>query len=190
MRAANPEFKYAPVIELKEADGGVRAVRIGPNVVSYHRRAPYVGWSNFQPEIVELVDHLFSKAPGLSITKLNLRYINALNAADHEVGSVADLTLTVTIDSEKLVGSLGVASHIKLAQGAVCTLRVATPDFVQSPVFPEGTACVVDVSVYKDAPGVQTAADVVAWMEFAHTEEKKQFFRLFDEQKIARLREL
>lgn len=188
MRSADPQLKFMPVIELREPNGP-RSVRIGPNVISYHRAAPYVGWSKFLPEIETLVLDLFRRAPGLVVNRLGLRYINAMNQADHEVGSVADLTLVTSIRSDQLVKSLIVASQFEVGAGTICTLRVSTPDFLLGSPIPENTSCVVDVDVFKEKPSEKQAGDVMAWVATAHTEEKAQFFRLLSDEKIGRLTE-
>jgi uncharacterized protein (TIGR04255 family) len=51
IRRIDPNLRYQPVIELVSQDQG-RAVRIGPQVLSYHRLKKYVGWDSFKPELL------------------------------------------------------------------------------------------------------------------------------------------
>src|SRR6266513_2687614 len=60
LRQADPTLRYHPVFSLVEA-AGRRAVRIGPQVLSYHRNMPYVGWEKFKPELEDAISGLFEK---------------------------------------------------------------------------------------------------------------------------------
>ena len=48
------------------------AVRIGSQVLSYHRLPPYESWTKFKPELDAAIDALFAKADGLTIRRLGL----------------------------------------------------------------------------------------------------------------------
>jgi uncharacterized protein (TIGR04255 family) len=68
-------------------------------------------------------------------------------------------------------------------------VRIATPDFVIGTV-PAGASLLIDVDVSTKAGFKATAVDDVrGWAEFAHEEEKKQFFRLLRPKTIEALRE-
>ena len=48
LREADPNLRFQPVFELSSEQ---RFVRVGPQVISYHRTMPYVGWDRFRPEL-------------------------------------------------------------------------------------------------------------------------------------------
>ncbi len=188
MRQADPNLRYQPLFEFVEPNGS-RAVRIGQQVLSYHRMAPYVGWSRFRSELGESIDALFTRADGLVIRRLGLRYINALRKDLHSIGSIADLDLDVIIAGERLTGHVNVNFTIPLADDTQCTMRVSTIEFVQG-TLPPSTSVVVDVDVStKDGFQTDNIDTVKTWIEAAHTWEKEMFFRLLTEQTIEGLRE-
>jgi uncharacterized protein (TIGR04255 family) len=151
--------------------------------------SPYVGWSRFQPELFETVDQLFSKAGGLTIRRLGLRYLNALTKERHGLSSIADLNMKLMIGKECLSGNVNVNFTKALDQETKCTVRVATPDFVQGSL-PSGTSAYVDVDVYTDDQFHADSADIVKqWITFAHDEEKVAFFGLLTAETIEALRE-
>lgn len=188
MRQAHPNLQYQPVFELVDVNHG-RVVRIGQQVLSYHRMAPYVGWEQFRSELGESIDALFTKADGLVIRRLGLRYINALRRDLHGIGSIADLNLEVAIAGERLTGHVNVNFTTSLSDDTQCTMRVSTTEFVQG-ALPPSTSVVVDVDV-STKEGFQTDGinTVKARIEAAHTREKEMFFRLLTEQTIVDLRE-
>ncbi len=188
MRNLDPQLRFAPSFELRETNGQ-RSIRIGPQAVSYHRGAPYVGWSRFKPELFEVVDQLFAKAGSLTIHRLGLRYLNALTKGRHGLSRVSDLNVRLYVAEERLVGNLNVNFTKDVSQETKCTVRVATTEFVQGHL-PQDTAAYVDVDVHtNDSFRANEAPAVREWIDFAHDEEKKAFFGLLPPEIINALRE-
>jgi len=188
LRQADPHLRYQPVFELVET-GGNRSVRIGPQVISYHRLSPYIGWERFSCEINEAIEALFEKTDGLQIRRLGLRYINALRADVHGIRSISDLDLELKIASERLSDNVNVNFITSLSDDTKCTIRVATNDFAQG-VLPQSTSVLVDVDVFtKDNFKTKDIKKVKEWVDFAHIEEKKEFFRLLTDDTINTLKE-
>jgi uncharacterized protein (TIGR04255 family) len=151
--------------------------------------APYVGWNRFRAELDEAIDGLFQKAGDVTIRRLGLRYLNALTPDVHGIQSISDLDLRLAIAGENLSDSVNVNLQKELSSDTQCTVRIATPNFVAG-VVPKGTSIVVDVDIStKDVFRTKEAARVKDWVEFAHTNEKEQFFRLLTDETIDALRE-
>ena len=188
IRSLDPQLRFAPSFELRERNGH-RSIRIGPQSISYHRGAPYVGWNQFKPELFEVVDQLFAKAGDLTIRRLGLRYLNALTKVQHGVSGVSDLNMRLYVAAEQLVGDLNVNFVKDVSPETKCTVRVATTQFVQGRL-PEGTTAYVDVDVYtNDSFHAKEGAPVRDWINFAHDEEKRAFFGLLPPEIIEALRE-
>jgi uncharacterized protein (TIGR04255 family) len=187
LRQADPNLRYHPIFAL--AEGAGRAVRIGPQVLSYHRRAPYVGWAKFKPELDEAIAGVFGKTDGLRVERLGLRYLNALRTDVHGIKSISDLNLKLEIASERVSGNANVNFTTGDSSETSCTVRIATTDFIQGDL-PENTSVYVDVDVFTK-PGFETKDQSVVkdWIEAAHTREKEQFFRLLTERTIESLKE-
>lgn len=176
IRRTDPNLLFQPTVELRGADGK-QLIRIGPQVLSHHRLAPYLGWQQFRAELFETIGELFARIGDARVTRLGLRYINALTRS-HGIGGVPDLDMTVTVDSAPLTEKINL-NFMKLVGNDIATMvRVASPDFLQGRL-PEGSAVIVDIDVFTpDGFGSTDRQIVQEWTERAHTEEKQAFFSL------------
>ena len=187
MRQADINLRYQPVFELVNVPG--RAVRIGGQVLSYHRLQPYIGWTKFQPELADAIDGLFAKAEGLTVRRLGLRYINAIRPELHRINTIVDLDLKLSIEAESVSNNVNINFTTELSADTQCTVRIATTEFVQG-VLPQGTSVLIDVDVFtKESFKTQDAQKVKEWVTAAHTREKEQFFRLLTADTIDALEE-
>jgi uncharacterized protein (TIGR04255 family) len=186
LRQVDPNLRFQPVFELSSEQ---RSVRIGPQVISYHRTVPYVGWERFQPELAEMINGLFQMANGLIIRRLGLRYLNALRSDLHGIASISDLDLEIKVASERVPGNVNLNFTIDVASNTACTVRIATTEFVQGKL-PPNTSVYLDVDVFtKDDFETKEQKAVQNWVTAAHTSEKEQFFRLLTERSIETLEE-
>jgi len=177
---SDPNLRYQPVFQLSKVDDdGLRSVRIGQNVASYHRAAHYVGWDRFRDELNVFFDGLFQKAEeGLNVTRLGIRYINALNTEQHGISAITDLNMEVSIAHMNVQQSVNVNYLTEHNENTQSIVRISTTDLILGTTPPD-TVLLVDVDVYtKDGYKTSTIDDVKQWAEYAHTEETKQFFRL------------
>jgi uncharacterized protein (TIGR04255 family) len=188
MRQVDENLRYQPVFELNDSARN-SSIRIGPQVLSFHQRQPYGSWSTFRPKVEEAVDQLFGKAHNVKVRRLGLRYINALCSDPHNVRGVADLDLQITFSGEEISEKLNLNFTRSVSADSSCTVRVATPDYVQG-VYPKETSVVVDVDVFTAPRFLATDKRVVKrWLKTAHGAEKYYFFALLKENTIIDLRE-
>lgn len=188
LRQIDPNLRYQTVFELREPTGK-RCVRIGPEALSCHQFAPYIGWTDLRPQLNEAIDVLFDRAEPVLLQRLGLRYINALRSDVHGIGSITDLDLTIEVATVPLAGNATLAFSTEPAANMRCTVRIATPDFVTGAV-PENTTVLIDVDVFtKTAPGAVTRDVAKDWVRDAHEQEKKNFFRLLKNSTIDALKE-
>ena len=188
VRQSDENLRFQPYFEVAAPDKG-RTVRIGSQVLSYHCLAPYAGWEKFQVELKDVVDWLFSQVSGLTVRRMGLRYMNALRTDLHGINSVLDLDLTLTVANERVSGNVNINFTNAVNDNTLCTVRIATPEFIQG-LVPPNTSVYVDVDVFtKEGFCSTNQADVIAWINTAHTAEKQHFFCLLSDQKIRELRE-
>jgi uncharacterized protein (TIGR04255 family) len=188
LRQADLNLRFQPVFELREAKGH-RSVRIGANVFSYHLMFPYIGGDEFMLELSEAIDILFKKAKGLNVRRLGFRYINALIPDIHGIRSISALDLKLAIAGESVSNQVNINFTKDLSVDTLCTVRIATPDFVQG-TLPPNTVVMIDVDVFtKESFRTKENTKVKRWVEYAHAEEKKQFFRLLTDETIDFLKE-
>lgn len=187
LRQSDPNLRYTPTIELIGANSKA-ALRIGPSVISYHRVSPYVGWQTFKPELLQVVESLFATAENLKVNRMGLRYLNSLTRDRHNIGSIGDLHLRLQIADEDIINSVNINFSTSSGDNSLCTVRIATKEFVQG--TPQDTSVFIDVDVFtKEGFMTSDRAEVDEWIEFAHAHEKTEFFHLFTQETIDKLKE-
>lgn len=184
IRSQNPDLKNQPSLELRDTDN-LRLVKIGSNVLSYHRLAPYPGWDAFKIEIDETIEFLF-ELKDLVCTRIGFRYLN-LFTDEHGVGGVHDLNYEVNVAGQRLTEPQNLNYNKGLSADHVVQVRIASPEFVSGPDVTRVRA-MVDVDVFTPKQlGSSTSANVLSWIEEAHDFEKEEFFKLFTDKMKKRL---
>ena len=190
VRNADLNLKTQPVFELRSGDGS-RIVRLNESVMSYHLVGvgKYCGWKEFKPQIEDAAGAIFGRLQAPEITKITLRYINAIVPARHHINSVHELELEVRAGGGKIAGSLNL-NYVETADPEhLTTTRIAHPQFVTGKL-PERTVAVVDVEVTTPPQfSAQDLARVMGWIEDAHTYEKQAFFKLIPQDVLSKIRE-
>jgi len=117
--------------------------------------------------------------------------MNALRADVHRIKSVLDLNLELKVAGEKIEGNVNVNFTEAVKNDSACTVRIATPEFIQvQGAVPPNTSVYVDVDVFtKDGFSTGSRETVIAWINDAHTAEKENFFQLLTDQTISELKE-
>lgn len=188
IRQTDPNFTFQPTFEFTEPNKH-RAIRVGPSVLSYHLRKPYVGWAEFKQELRRTADKLFDSAEGLILSRLGLRYVNALSRKLHGIDSIADLDLSLEVAGAPLSSKVNVNFIAPGSDHFEVVVRISSPEFV-FPQMPDEASALVDIDVSTKGSVETTNVDaVVAWLERAHTAEKQEFFSLLTDDAIVRLEE-
>ena len=173
LRQIDPDLRYAPVLQL---GSGIRSLRIGPSVLSFHIRNPYPGWSSFRQDLHNVVSTLFGACRNeLNVSRMGLRYINALLPGLHGINSIADLNISLAVAGE----------HLTSNGDMQVTVRLSSKDLVKGDL-PEETSAFIDVDVYTGEDYATNDIQAVKdWIDLAHEHEKAQFFRVFSPDMIA-----
>ena len=186
LRAQDLSLKFQPAIELREPSGHL-IVKIGVNVLSVHRIAPYPGGDAFEAEIDDDLKFLFSSFDDLRVERLGLRYINIFTEQEHGVKSVLDLYQSVSLAGTLLITPFNL-NYIKM-HGAEhkALIKIATPEFVAGPLSKPFHA-LVDVDVFTpDGFACADASHARRWISRAREYEKQEFFSLFTPEMTTRL---
>jgi uncharacterized protein (TIGR04255 family) len=190
IRNQDANLRFAPTFELRRPDGA-RVIRLNDNLISYHIIGVnnYCGWSQFKPELEGAVAALFEQLKGVEITRLTLRYINALNEERHRIGVVHDLDLQLMVGGMKVLGPVNINFTEERGRLHTSTTRIAHPEFVQGEL-PKGTCAIVDVEVTSPPQfSAKQPREVLDWIESAHTYEKEAFFKLIPSEVLSHLTE-
>jgi uncharacterized protein (TIGR04255 family) len=189
LRQVDPNLRYVPLIEMTSPDGG-RVLRIGPQAVSYSRRGAYPGWAGgFGEELRTVVEHLYRVLPDAQVSRLGLRYINALKSTLHGIRNIGDLAIKIAVGERSVSAALNLNFKTNVGTDFETMTRIATMDLAEG-IIPEHATVIVDVDVYTSS--VFATSDVGAverWVEEAHDQEKTTFFEILGAENTERLRE-
>lgn len=183
MRQIDPDLQFVPLIRLLDTENQ-RFVHIGEQMLSYHQLKPYMGWSNFKVGLDTAIDGLFEKVSDLKVSRIGLRYLNALSKDHHGIKSISDLDIRIDIAEEQIIEKVNINLTKTLFNQTNCTVRVATPDFVQG-ILPEESSIFIDIDVFTEDGFETTNKDKIKeWITKAHDAEKTEFFRLLTDETI------
>lgn len=188
LRQVDPNLQFLPIFQLLDAENN-RSVRIGERVLSYHQLKPYVGWGKFNDELNIAIEGLFDKVENLVITRLGFRYLNALSKDLHGISSASDLDINIEISGEKILDKVNINFTKSLPNQMNCTVRIATPEFIQGSL-PPNTSVFIDIDIFtEDNFKASNKQTVKNWIRDAHDVEKNEFFKLLKDETINDLRE-
>jgi uncharacterized protein (TIGR04255 family) len=187
IRSLDQNLRSQPSFEFRAPDEK-RLVRVGPYVFSYHQLAPYPGWSEFGVELAKAVEAVYSAVPSITVKRLGLRYINALQQAKHKVYGVDQLKVKLIAGGSELRKTWNLNYQVDLGSDTRGMVRLGTPDLVQGSL-PGESSIILDVDIFTIDPFKDNGPDAAkAWVVNAHTEEKKVFFSLLQENIVADLK--
>jgi uncharacterized protein (TIGR04255 family) len=188
IRLTQADLKYQPAFVLTAPDGAV-SIQAGPQVFIHARRGVYPGWDDvLWGELDSAIDHIFSVAPNLQVTRLGLRYVNALRSDIHGIRSVDDIALSFAVAGQKVTNSLNFNFAKRTGTNFETMTRVATVDLAQG-IIPDNTTLIVDVDVYtSNGFQISSASAVKEWTIQAHNLEKESFFEVLGQEATERLR--
>ena len=188
VRDADANLRFQPTLQLANPVPG-ELIKIGPHVISLHVVAPYPGWDALSNRLRLLIEMLFEAVDDLSITRLGLRYINAITP-DHGVDRISDLRFSVELGGKQTNSEMVFSHRFKVDGDIHGTLSIATPSFVNGSNLPSECAAFVDVDIFTPrALGKADTKAVLHWIDRAHDAEKAAFFGLFSETQIEKLKE-
>jgi uncharacterized protein (TIGR04255 family) len=184
IREHDPNLAYQPVLQLQRPDG-MRVIKIGPRVLSYHTLGPYPGWEVFEPELSASARHVFSELKNAIATRFGFRYVNLLTK-DHFIVGISNLNLEVSLAGSPLTASFNLNYQRVLRPTHNSMVRVASVEFVQNPS--PNLSALVDIDIFTPATFSSTVADEArTWIDAAHNLLKEEFFTLLPDDVIDKL---
>lgn len=188
VRAQDKRLKHEALYDIRNKEIG-QLIKVGPNVISCHVIGQYPGWLEFSRLISKAVTALFSKGAPIRVSRLGLRYINALTRKKHFISSPYDLAVTITVRNEKPSDHINLNYSVKTKFGMAVLVRVASRSLV-SGTIPDDSTAYIDVDVGTTGKlKKHNRKSVMKWVTRAHTFEKEQYFKLLPDEIIEKLRE-
>jgi len=189
LRIASPSLIYQPLFELKLRDDNSRIIKVGTQTVICAVTKPYPGWDEFNRLHILAINNLFDAIPDVTVRRLGLRYINALNTELHHVAAISDLQLGVSVGGENLTTNYNLNFRVPGNETTECLIRVATKDFAMPPLDgPEHT--LIDIDTYTPSSiQMHSKNEIIEWLRNAHEIKNRAFFNLFSSEQIEVMRE-
>ena len=123
------------------------------------------------------------------MSRLGLRYINALKSDKHGIKGIGDLAIGVSVNMQPLSDHLNLNFKTGVGSDFETITRVASIDLAEGTI-PENSTVIVDIDVYtRSSFRTADVNDVQKWIVEAHTCEKVAFFDVLGEENTERLRE-
>jgi len=158
-------------------------------VLIVSRRGDYPGWdAAFGGEVNNATTHLFKVLADVKVSRLGMRYINALRSDIHEIQGVADLEVDLRIEKREISDHFNLSFRTNVGTDFEALTRLSTVDFASGNI-PENTSFVLDIDVHTSEKFETNDMDAVfAWAEKARTEKNERFFSVLGETNKERLR--
>ncbi len=186
IREAAAQLRHQPWYELRHDDGPL--IRVGPNLISCHRVGRYVGWERFEPEIAGTIRALYEAIDAPKVSRIGLRYVNALIPDLHLIKDVHDLLLQIRVANDGYRGPVLLTLLNENSEAHLTQTRIASPRFAAG--VPGNACAIVEVDVSTPAEvSFADIGDVLKWVSAAHDFEKAAFFRLFPPDILQALKE-
>ncbi len=188
LRRADPKLQHQPLIELVSEDGK-DAIRIGPDVLMLSRRGDYQGWDGgFGDDVEKIAKRLFTVLPDVVISRLGLRYINALQSDVHGINGCSDLQVDLSVAQSVVSTAFNLNFKTRIGTNFEAMNRLATVDFTSGNI-PENATVVLDIHVQtEEGYEVSKINDVLKWAKLARDEKNERFFSVLGESVTQRLR--
>lgn len=156
-------------------------------MLSLHNLKIYKGWhTGFRDDLTDMVRHLFDRVHSPRVTRIGLRYLNALTPNKHSISSASDLQISLLVAGAVVADNFNV-NYREMTHRFHAVTRISTPDFVQGRI-PADLSVFVDVDVYTpDELDYSCVGSVLEWLDDAHDVEKGAFFRLIPQPILDRI---
>lgn len=188
VRLSDANLRYQPLYELTSPDKALVA-KIGSHVLSVHVLKPYQGWDVFFPQLTETIKYTLERLPKINIQRVGLRYVNATVPGVHGIKTLSDLNINISMGKDVIEDEYNVNYIKALSENSELVARIASPSFIEGPL-PDDASSFVDIDVHTlhglKGCDVETLCE---WVDFAHDEEKKEFFRILPEEVVEGLKE-
>lgn len=189
LRQSDPQLRHQPTYEIRSVARSA-FIRVGPNSLSCHQPEPYTGWGTFGPLVTLAINAIFEVLQPVDVTRIGLRYINALNRGDHLIEKVSDMNISIQAGDAPVSDSFALNYRRMPSADHACQVSIATPDYITAPPG-EGFAIIVDVDVFTPDGALYSDADrASAWVKDAHVLLKEAFFGLWPKATLDKARQL
>ena len=188
IRQADENLRFEPTLQLRSNERS-RLVRIGDSVISYHVIGEYCGWPTLKKELEHVFSALFDKLPDVRIKRIGFRYINSLTETRHFIQGIDSLNVEISLGGQPAAGPVNINVFQNNSDKHITLIRIASPEFMKGTQDPELKA-VIDIDVYTPPEfSTDSLAELLEWVEDAHTYEKDAFFPLLPQDVIDKLKE-
>ena len=180
VRNNDPQFKYQPLNRL-QGDG--LSISIGPRVVSFSILKPYIGWRNWKPSLLEILNNLSESHVIKNVEKTGLRYLNFIERDIFPLinGEIRIIDSTIKPISTTVRTEIPDGDYMKVLQIA----NNATIN--KSGQMKSGSLIDIDIIRNKKIQNYDFKINLETILDKSHTMAKQLFFNILRENFIKEL---
>jgi uncharacterized protein (TIGR04255 family) len=175
----NPELKYQPRLIMQ---GNPLAIFVGDNAIALSCRRPYLGWSKFQPVILELVDCVKKSGLKIEAERYSLRYMNLFEGENH----FASTRFSATLGRYDLKSANTYTRTEFVEEGHTIIIELGSHTLAKGPEGPSlnGMLCTLDTINLEPKGFWDSPAPMI---DKTHDVEKSTFFGILTEEAITKM---
>lgn len=180
MRTQDPQLRYQPYYHLTSKNSKV-ILRIGPRVINFIAKAPYIGWSNFSEIVFDALDKI-SKSKVINVyEKIGVRYVNYFEEA-----ILNDINVVFTVNSDPIKEKETFIRIVKEDEKYTVALQLTNNQTILIDKK-ENYGSLIDIDYTYTVRKKESHDEIKVIISEAHNKEKSMFFSLLSEKKIESL---
>lgn len=178
IRKSDPNLHFKPI---KRLVGGNFFIAIGDNVVSISCTKPYVGWGNFQPKIVELIEVINRTGLVSNVSRVSAKYLNLIPEVEG-AGNLGALKASVQLGDHDMIDHNCTVRADMVIDGILNIVQIMTKTTVQSASSGEQlSGLILDIDCIYECKDEDFWANYEKIIERVRQSEKSIFFSMLTE---------
>jgi len=171
VRNSDVQFKYQPLNRLQRKGS---SVSIGPRVISFSVTKPYIGWSEWKPTILKVLDNIFDKDVIKYVERAGLRYLNFI---EQDVFPLINVNVEI-IDKNIKPTSTTIRTEI-MEQEYLGILQLTNNASInENGQLKKGSLIDIDIARNREISCNTFKEDLETILDTSHTMEKQLFFNI------------
>lgn len=186
IRSTNPEMRYMPILRLKWKEYWIN---VGDRSIGITCQMPYLGWSNYKPAILEVLDKIKDLLFIESIERYSMKYVDLIQAKDLEQ-QIKALNFSLKIGKHSLKKEVFQSRIEILEDGYTKMLQVISAATATLPDKSQCQGVVIDVDIAKDVNNELLSKfleNISDKLDQIHAVNKSTFFDLITDDTIKSL---
>jgi len=174
VRNSDIQFRYQPLNRLQ---GNGFSISIGPRVISFSILKPYIGWHEWKPSILNILNKLSDDRVIKNVERTGLRYLNFI---ERDVFPLINAEIRI-IDSTVQRVSTAVRTEIVEGEYLKALQLVNNASINENGQIKQGSLIDIDVSKSKKTSNHDFKINLETMLNKSHTLAKQLFFDILND---------